>query len=204
MWISQDHPRSRGNDKLGSSLTSSNIGSLPLARERLTFISLSFILFRITPARAGTTTISLYHVPYSQDHPRSRGNDPLTRTITTSPLGSPPLARERRVLLIALPMTFRITPARAGTTFKFLFTKSTYQDHPRSRGNDINEPISLCHAPGSPPLARERRLSFLRYNSQDRITPARAGTTSINLAIGFISKDHPRSRGNDVFSFVKF
>ena len=51
-----DHPRSRGNNAKSQTLGGIALGSPPLAREQLPLSGHPPNRFRITPARAGTTT----------------------------------------------------------------------------------------------------------------------------------------------------
>ena len=53
------------------------------------------------------------------------------------------------------------------------------------------------YAPGSPPLARERRKEGRQAPALVGITPARAGKTSPNSQFFLRDQDHPRSRGKD-------
>ncbi len=132
----------------------------------------------------------------SWDHPRSRGNHPSLPGLHCQLAGSPPLAREPlQKKQLSLPIG-RITPARAGTTPAAGTAITSRRDHPRSRGNHW---YSKCSSPvigGSPPLAREPLILLPKLMFNDRITPARAGTTKLNVAGNTARKDHPRSRGN--------
>ena len=91
-------------------------GSPPLVRERHDNASPRPTVMRITPARAGKTTMSFCHVSSSEDHPRSCGKDIYWNVVRMLILGSPPLVRERHIKLISSTVGTRITPARAGKT----------------------------------------------------------------------------------------
>ena len=112
-------------------------------------------------------------------------------------IGSPPLARERRVLGLLIAFLIGITPAGAGKTPLPKADSTHQQDHPRWRGKDGVPAISHIPMVGSPPLARERlaRLGCLRWPT--RITPAGAGKTISVLGICENKWDHPRWRGKD-------
>ena len=69
----RDHPRSRGVYLPVSSLRSEPAGSSPLARGLPRRSSIYTQPYRIIPARAGFTLISVHLTPQSRDHPRSRG-----------------------------------------------------------------------------------------------------------------------------------
>ena len=112
-------------------------------------------------------------------------------------LGSPPLAREGRMMKEKRSKNFRITPARAGRTQTRTMVDGVVRDHPRSRGKDCPHFIRREYVVGSPPLAREGprwRTSIQKYRG---ITPARAGRTKPSCDKKDLSKDHPRSRGKD-------
>ena len=133
----EDHPRSRGKDYTLSFSYSVRSGSPPLAREGLIPSHLMMKSVRITPARAGRTSLMLFHVFQSRDHPRSRGKDPVTLPVKLPLTGSPPLAREGHIKSNLPKINIRITPARAGRTVLILIFGSFSGDHPRSRGKDI-------------------------------------------------------------------
>ena len=108
-------------------------------------------------------------------------------------------------------------PAHAGTTSRWRTASPCSRDHPRLRGNNANSPSQYssfrgspplareqlimksraCPGDGSPPLAREQRLFLFLLWLFLRITPARAGTTSLRDCQLICRWDHPRSRGNN-------
>ncbi len=157
------------------------MGSPPLARELLELPTYSACIVGITPARAGITCCRLYCYKLPEDHPRSRGNYVTICSASTFRTGSPPLARELPMLRQLISKWGRITPARAGITALSSTEMLPLRDHPRSRGNYLEDPVPVPNAVGSPPLARE--LPYLDY-----ILP-------------LVPQDHPRSRGN-YFTFI--
>ena len=129
--LCRDHPRLRRNDILPLFLSTSNIGSPPLTRERHSSASSGSIFSRITPAYAGTTDIMSFLGSAAGDHPRLRGNDALSRIENKRTLGSPPLARERPLRFLDRVGIYRITPADAGKTYARTPTIRVGWDHPR-------------------------------------------------------------------------
>ena len=113
-------------------------GSPPLVRERLWLRFCFAISMRITPARAGKT--AEYRQRHGQywDHPRSCGKDLHDKYGFGRNRGSPPLVRERLVLVIVEDDVLRITPARAGKTRRNKSCFPTFEDHPRSCGKDAS------------------------------------------------------------------
>ena len=85
-------------------------------RERLQASSLSGRICRITPARAGKTSLLLFSKDRAQDHPRSCGKDSILSENVRIALGSPPLVRERHIPVFDGYVDTGITPARAGKT----------------------------------------------------------------------------------------
>ena len=77
--------------------------------------------------------------------------------------GSPPLARERRVVKTKLKIRAGITPAGAGKTVEKSYNEQTGQDHPRWRGKDASLASAHSSRNGSPPLARERHNRFFFF-----------------------------------------
>ena|ERR1017187_7887269 len=78
------------------------------------------------------------------------------------------------------------------------------RDHPRIRGDHIGEMAQGLDNLGSPPLTRGPHFLSLATTLADGITPAYAGTTSpAPSAIGE-RWDHPRIRGDHIFTEVRF
>ena len=96
---------------------------------------------------------------------------------------------------------YRITPAYAGSTKSKSTASARKEDHPRLRGEYVFATVQTLPVRGSPPLTRGVRLSMINFQWQNRITPAYAGST--NLFSGFqpYIEDHPRLRGEYVYSF---
>ena len=112
----RDHPRMRGEDVEPVSAILKLLGSPPHARGRLTCPRFRWRRIRITPACAGKTTMKPSVLSVTKDHPRMRGEDPLSIRRQTFQPGSPPHARGRRSGGIKLSHSQRITPACAGKT----------------------------------------------------------------------------------------
>ena len=108
--------------------------------------------------------------------------------------------RERRRYWL-LPRRYgRITPARAGKTHSIFSPASSSRDHPRSCGKDPIKHKGKRLLTGSPPLVRERLPDSTPDNTDDRITPARAGKTILIHRSYLPHQDHPRSCGKDATS----
>ena len=149
----------------------------------------------IIPARAGFTSGMSRRRRSGRDHPRSRGvYHAVSRSEGELP-GSSPLARGLRMRTGRPCAQYGIIPARAGFTVRAHCAVGPAQDHPRSRGVYFMMSSSLKRGTGSSPLARGLLLVGDCRGSSNRIIPARAGFTSVDVPEHTIDLDHPRSRG---------
>ena len=125
----EDHPRLRGNYFSFVAELRGSLGSPPLTRELQDIVESFIIIFRITPAYAGTTPKPAHEQSLFWDHPRLRGNYYVTAKDIEFEVGLPPLTRELPMLLDVSLCRFGITPAYAGTTLKApLFFTIIYSD----------------------------------------------------------------------------
>ena len=132
------HPRSRGENVLERVEALPGPGSSPLARGKQALHGKRDGLIRLIPARAGKTTILLSSSPASgliparagktpiddtahcrmPAHPRSRGENHLTRGLIAAIAGSSPLARGKHTPASWNRDARRLIPARAGKTIR--------------------------------------------------------------------------------------
>ena len=130
----RDHPRSRGEYPEIKGTIPEVKGSSPLSRGILLGMMLPPRGSRIIPALAGNTEGVLQPCVDAGDHPRSRGEYPLTWRIQLPSEGSSPLSRGiRRSPRQDVPRR-RIIPALAGNTSAPESQSPSRWDHPRSRG----------------------------------------------------------------------
>ena len=69
-------------------------------------------------------------------------------------------------------------------------------DHPRIRGNSLSLFSLHLYITGSPPHTREQLGCRYSRDPPSRITPAYAGTASLEALSASADEDHPRIRGN--------
>ena len=154
----------------------------------------------LIPARAGTT-----HAPSAsrhrlRAHPRSRGDHLPNFCARWMRKGSSPLARGPHGYGKSSISGLGLIPARAGTTLRKQAVRSSEAAHPRSRGDHsrLSASTSLCS--GSSPLARGPLTPLASPPRFPGLIPARAGTTDACPCLGFLSRAHPRSRGDHTAS----
>ena len=159
---STDHPRSRGVYHGAELGRLPGVGSSPLARGLPPGPPPRPPPRRIIPARAGFTIAQTAAVRSPWDHPRSRGVYGGELASGRASTGSSPLARGLQLAGETGVGWERIIPARAGFTDGRSPTRSSPQDHPRSRGVYPDPPRRGGDVRGSSPLARGLQFRSLR------------------------------------------
>ena len=170
-------------------------GSSPLSRGIPRPVAATWRSARIIPALAGNTPSPGSTTTSPADHPRSRGEYPITGVDDYIARGSSPLSRGIRCPTPPRRGLSRIIPALAGNTSAWMAPSSPSRDHPRSRGEYAEACPDRGDLYGSSPLSRGIQ-NFLNGGSQRcRIIPALAGNTSNASSTTSMRGDHPRSRG---------
>ena len=190
-----DHPRMRGEHRLGSPFRPDVPGSSPHARgTRL--IEMFVQLFRgIIPACAGNTfTPPTFHTA-QRDHPRMRGEHDYTAKAVADYVGSSPHARGTPADQRDSIGTVGIIPACAGNTWRSSLRRFATGDHPRMRGEHFGEICVRVRAQGSSPHARGTRVHACASAGDAGIIPACAGNTFLFRLDLIVDGDHPRMRG---------
>ena len=131
----------------------------------------------ITPAPAGKTSTHYRQQKAFEDHPRTCGENYISKANLEFPLGSPPHLRGKPPPSNLTPYFFRITPAPAGKTKQIEKLKNSSEDHPRTCGENNSEKTRLGYRGGSPPHLRGKPMRLCTYSIVCGITPAPAGKT---------------------------
>ena len=97
--------------------------------------------------------------------------------------GSPPHTRGKVHGLQTSDVQFGITPAYAGKSNVGIDVGNSFQDHPRIRGEKLEEGDELFEAMGSPPHTRGKGQGKPPEIMSTGITPAYAGKSG-NVAQG--------------------
>ena len=156
--IGEDHPRVCGKDRVTLRRRTCISGSPPRMRERLVDSPPINGIAGITPAYAGKTHFEAPTAWRAEDHPRVCGKDNRRCRGICGLAGSPPRMRERPWDVDADFCRLGITPAYAGKTVILRSSNTTFEDHPRVCGKDMNGKGEIAPILGSPPRMRERRL----------------------------------------------
>ena len=153
------HPRSRGENGIGTRLIRGIRGSSPLTRGKPLLSWAGFSVLRLIPAHAGKTTTVVGGVLSVAAHPRSRGENPHPRCDADHAYGSSPLTRGKRIRLRGRRQGLGLIPAHAGKTRLSQDGSTSGAAHPRSRGE--NAPVSgwVNVGCGSSPLTRGKPVT---------------------------------------------
>ena len=158
----------------------------------------------ITPAYAGKSFQPFFHPPRWRDHPRVCGEKPVAMHTRMTSAGSPPRMRGKALPKRSKAMKHGITPAYAGKSTPDLRLICRNQDHPRVCGEKRFHFAQGRSVPGSPPRMRGKAEMDISEWPTNRITPAYAGKSSLDLASVQCCRDHPRVCGEKVVLFIMF
>ena len=117
-----------------------------------------------------------------------------------STVGSSPLTRGKRGVLLRALSGPGLIPAHAGKTRLWELAPDGAAAHPRSRGENHVAPPCLILGAGSSPLTRGKLEWGKDGAFGDRLIPAHAGKTLSRRARRLRRAAHPRSRGENRFS----
>ena len=171
------HPRSRGENPRRTAASAEPNGSSPLTRGKLQRAQKASVCARLIPAHAGKTVFMIVVVATDTAHPRSRGENFLSRFLPFPP-----------------PW---LIPAHAGKTWRFCRPTCPSAAHPRSRGENKVSVVSSRARIGSSPLTRGKRPLAGVKGLQGRLIPAHAGKTYATRRDPRRPSAHPRSRGEN-------
>ena len=191
----RDHPRTRGEHKEMSYEEKTIRGSPPHTRGTLCKEKPVDRQAGITPAHAGNTSKRLNRHSAARDHPRTRGEHWSSCGCCFSLRGSPPHTRGTRYDNRGQPGGTGITPAHAGNTERVETLERHDRDHPRTRGEHPSPGMAQAGSLGSPPHTRGTLPLNAPGENPQGITPAHAGNTRLLCLSRFMSRDHPRTRG---------
>ena len=179
-WKRRAHPRSRGENNVATWMSGTLQGSSPLTRGK----------------QRGHLQVGWHGVA----HPRSRGENSYIPGGDTGVKGSSPLTRGKRTPLAVRAGGEGLIPAHAGKTRSMLDASRGRAAHPRSRGENVVEPVWTNVSAGSSPLTRGKHTPLAGQRPVSGLIPAHAGKTRPRRVIRDPRPAHPRSRGENIQS----
>ena len=191
------HPRSRGENSASALAFSRPHGSSPLTRGKLTHIAVLPLGDGLIPAHAGKTSSTPDMRAASTAHPRSRGENIWGAHAMFRAKGSSPLTRGKQVRCNPRGSCQGLIPAHAGKTMSRSASADTTRAHPRSRGENAQQPPPVLCGGGSSPLTRGKRRVPRRVFLREGLIPAHAGKTRCKSSKPTSATAHPRSRGEN-------
>ena len=94
------HPRSRGENEMLDGWLEARVGSSPLTRGKRSLTGRGLPPTRLIPAHAGKTAIFAFRLDWPTAHPRSRGENLRLSSRRAGLVGSSPLTRGKRYLIV--------------------------------------------------------------------------------------------------------
>ena len=183
IWRRTDHPRIRGEHFFSRPGGFPYAGSSPHTRGARSRHPWSLPSGRIIPAYAGSTAVGWRRRRRPADHPRIRG--------------------EHRRHILRLRGRRGSSPHTRGALANTSKTKRGGPDHPRIRGEHAGARAYTPSHPGSSPHTRGARVGFVGDHPLLRIIPAYAGSTVGDTVAKRERRDHPRIRGEHIYSNLK-
>ena len=196
------HPRSRGENPFSNLQMTTCAGSSPLTRGKPVRWVDQCPEWGLIPAHAGKTTSHGAWGGRGWAHPRSRGENGVSKNTKAPRAGSSPLTRGKHDLRDRLSPESRLIPAHAGKTSSHHTGWARCAAHPRSRGENLISMASVTSLCGSSPLTRGKRRIGRHEACRARLIPAHAGKTHSRPPKRSPQGAHPRSRGENFLNLT--
>ena len=155
---STDHPRVCGENARTVQKSARWSGSPPRVRGKHRDNAPFACRRRITPACAGKTDGTGFHIFAFADHPRVCGENYSIASCFVKNSGSPPRVRGKPGLMAWMANRDRITPACAGKTGGLRYSTFPLTDHPRVCGENFSGFLECLRVYGSPPRVRGKHF----------------------------------------------
>ena len=196
----RDHPRVRGEQLASAFNVEYAKGSSPRARGTACQLIEAHAVVGIIPACAGNRPRPRPARRRWRDHPRVRGEQAIQKSNPGFDPGSSPRARGTAESPCRSASDLRIIPACAGNSLACRTRCRCYRDHPRVRGEQSTTRPRRSSVSGSSPRARGTGHPEEQPGIRPGIIPACAGNRWKELIWLKKSRDHPRVRGEQLFS----
>ena len=112
-------------------------------------------------------------------------------------MGSSPLTRGKRSVVLLGGFAVGLIPAHAGKTNIDVIAYIFNGAHPRSRGENVAAGQDRLVLIGSSPLTRGKLICQSNLASRSGLIPAHAGKTAVGISCELTQRAHPRSRGEN-------
>ena len=172
-------------------------GSSPLTRGKRLREDVGAGAVRLIPAHAGKTSSRTSGRRRPSAHPRSRGENIVSFSVTSRRRGSSPLTRGKYVTDVTRARRCGLIPAHAGKTRGWSVVPQASGAHPRSRGENSSRVNGKPALQGSSPLTRGKQTPWGEWAYALRLIPAHAGKTWTAWSRSWRGPAHPRSRGEN-------
>ena len=179
-------------------------GSSPLTRGKRVRLLNDLRQVRLIPAHAGKTVRTNPAHDAREAHPRSRGENSFRSIGGSLSSGTSPLTRGKRAAHRDPGRDIRLIPAHAGKTLYAVERGQVSEAHPRSRGENRWGRGFGAREAGSSPLTRGKLRWPQGQAVKCRLIPAHAGKTLVPTLPGVFPGAHPRSRGENHMTMLRW
>ena len=200
----REHPRSRGENVRFTRFDGFVEGTSPLTRGKPNGLSGFGDEQGNIPAHAGKTLAQRPARTSTTEHPRSRGENGTVSVAAGGSDGTSPLTRGKRRASTARPICTGNIPAHAGKTLALACRPLDVTEHPRSRGENAENTVTVPSVGGTSPLTRGKLERQQHSAEQIRNIPAHAGKTHPHPDTQQRHQEHPRSRGENTLANPAF
>ena len=180
------------------------MGSSPLTRGKCLIAKWNASSKGLIPAHAGKIKYPHCEMSSYPAHPRSRGENGWPERHIKPNQGSSPLTRGKCLWASRKANLLGLIPAHAGKIVRGHGYAARAWAHPRSRGENRSASDEHAAVGGSSPLTRGKSHGHPVRKGRPGLIPAHAGKMVDRRAGAGSWRAHPRSRGENRFSFFGF
>ncbi len=194
--VAGDHPRGRGEQPAGAQASGPSRGPSPRARGAEGRDVRAVPGRGTIPAGAGSSGGGSSRSGDGRDHPRGRGEQTHAELPCQADQGPSPRARGAVVHRPPAHQDVLGTiPAGAGSRASRSASRASMRDHPRGRGEQTLEGVSVPGTGGPSPRARGAEGKRRGRRAEPGTIPAGAGSSWSGPGLPRGTRDHPRGRG---------
>ena len=151
----------------------------------------------LIPAHTGKTVIRVLTLSPTRAHPRTYGERASLKSVCDSQRGSSPRIRGKPGHDVANHLPGGLTPAHAGKTHWWKWSRPMGWAHPRAYGENHLEEAAEPFVKGSSPRIRGKLMAVMIATGSIGLIPAHTGKTRRSSQAKAGARAHPRAYGEN-------